>query len=73
MKYKPELGFLGNIQKVISEQNKTNNKVFNETTQRTQADTENRIAVEQSITELYLDNIQSQQQFTELQLQMLGG
>lgn len=73
MKYKPELGLLGNIKKIISEQNKTNNKVFNETTQRTQADTENRIAVEQSITELYLDNIQSQQQFTELQLQMLGG
>ena len=36
-------------------------------------DTENREAVEQSITDLYLDGIQAQQDITDIQLQLLGG
>lgn len=35
--------------------------------------TENREAVEQSLTDLFLDGIQAQQDITELQLEILGG
>ena len=73
MNYKPELGIWGNIKKVFSELTKTNNKVFNEVNDRTAADTENREAVEQSLTDLYLDGIQAQQDITDIQLQLLGG
>ena len=73
MKYKPELGFFGNLTRAFSELTKTNNKVFNETAQRTQADTANREAVEQAITDLYLDGVQAQQDITEIQLQILEG
>ena len=73
MNYKPELGIWGNIKKVFSELTKTNNKVFNETNARQTADTENREAVEQSLTDLYLDGIQAQQDITDIQLQLLEG
>ena len=73
MKYKPELGFFGNLARAFSELTKTNNKVFNETNQRTAADAENREAVEQAITDLYLDGVQAQQDITDLQLQILEG
>ena len=39
----------------------------------TQEDTKNREAVEQAITDLYLDGIQAQQDITDIQLQLLGG
>ena len=73
MNYKPELGMIGNIKLLFTERNHTNNKVFNETTARQTADTENREAVEQAITDLYLDGIQAQQDITDIQLQLLGG
>ena len=73
MKYKPELGFFGNLERLFTERNKLNNKVFNEITERTEADTENREAVEQAITDLYLDGVQAQQDITDIQLQILEG
>ena len=73
MNYKPELGMIGNIKLLFAERNNTNNKVFNEVNDRQTADTENREAVEQSLTDLYLDGIQAQQDITDIQLQLLGG
>ena len=73
MKYKPELGFFGNLTRAFSELTNTNRNLFNETSQRTQADLENRESVEQSLTELYLDGVQAQQDITEIQLQLLEG
>lgn len=73
MNYKPELGMIGNIRVLFTERNRTNNKVFSEANAREQADTENREAVEQSLTDLYLDGIQAQQDITDIQLQLLGG
>ena len=73
MNYKPELGMIGNIKLLFAERNSTNNKVFNESNARQTADTENREAVEQSLTDLYLDGVQAQQDITDIQLQLLGG
>lgn len=73
MNYKPELGMIGNIKLLFKERNSTNNKIFNETNARQTADTENREAVEQSLTDLYLDGVQAQQDITDIQLQLLGG
>ena len=73
MNYKPELGMIGNIKLLFKERNSTNNKVFNEANDRERADTENRESVEQSLTDLYLDGIQAQQDITDIQLQLLEG
>ena len=73
MNYKPELGIIGNIILLFKERNSINNKVFNETNDRHAADTENREAVEQSLTDLYLDGIRAQQDITDIQLQLLEG
>lgn len=73
MNYKPELGMIGNIKLLFAERNHTNNKIFNEVNDRKTADTENREAVEQSLTDLYLDGVQAQQDLTDLQLQILEG
>ena len=73
MKYRPELGLWGNVKIALEEITKTSNNVFNETNDRKTADTENREAVEQSLTDLYLDGIQAQQDITDIQLQLLGG
>ena len=73
MNYKPELGMIGNIKLLFNERNSTNNKVFNEANDRQTADTENREAVEQSLTDLYLDGVQAQQDLTDLQIQILEG
>ena len=73
MNYKPELGLIGNIKLLFIERNHINNGLFNETNERKSADTENREAVEQSLTDLYLDGIQAQQDITDIQLQLLGG
>ena len=73
MNYKPVLGIIGNIKLLFSQRNNTNNKVSNEVNERKAADTENREAVEQSLTDLYLDGIQAQQDITDIQLQLLGG
>ena len=73
MNYKPELGMIGNIKLLFAERNSTNNKVFKEVNDRQTADTENREAVEQSMTDYELDMIQTQQDLTDLQIQILEG
>ena len=73
MFYIPKLGIQGNIEESLKRNNQTDSKVFTETNDRQTADTENREAVEQSLTDLYLDGIQAQQDITDIQLQLLGG
>ena len=73
MNYIPELGIIGNIKNLLSELNNTNGNILNETDYRRTADTENREAVEQSMTDYELDMIQAQQDLTDLQIQILGG
>ena len=73
MFFKPKLGMQGNIEDALKRNQQTSNRVFNEVNDRTAADTENREAVEQSLTDLYLDGIQAQQDITDIQLQLLGG
>ena len=73
MFFKPKLGMQGNIEKTLKRNQQTSNRIFNETNARQTADTETREAVEQSLTDLYLDGIQAQQDITDIQLAMLGG
>ena len=73
MFFKSSLGMQGNIEEALKRNQQTSNRIFNETNDRERADTENREAVEQSLTDLYLDGIQAQQDITDIQLQLLGG
>ena len=73
MQYEPKLGMQGNIEEALKRNQQTSNRIFNETSDRERADTDNREAVEQSLTDLYLDGIQAQQDITDIQLQLLGG
>ena len=73
MFYIPSLGMQGNIEEALKRNQQTSNRIFNEATARQTADTENREAVEQSLTDLYLDGIQAQQDLTDLQIQILEG
>ena len=73
MFFNPKLGILGNIEEALKRNQQTSNRIFNEVNDRQTADTENREAVEQSLTDLYLDGIQAQQDITDIQLQLLGG
>ena len=73
MNYIPEKGFFGNLLQLISERNKLDANIFNETTKREIADAANHEAVEQAITDLYLDGVQAQQDITDIQLQILEG
>ena len=73
MFFKPKLGMQGNIEEAMKRNQQTSNRIFNETNDRQAADTENREAVEQSLTDLYLDGIQAQQDITDIQLQLLEG
>ena len=73
MYFNPKLGMQGNIEETLKRNQQTNSRIFNETNDRQTADTENREAVEQSLTDLYLDGIQAQQDITDIQLQLLGG
>ena len=73
MFFKPNLGIQGNIEEALKRNQQTSNCIFNETNDREQADRENREAVEQSLTDLYLDGIQAQQDITDIQLQLLEG
>ena len=66
-----KLGMQGNIEESVKRNQQTNNRIFNETSDRQTADTENREAVEQALTDLYLDGIQAQQDITDIQLQLL--
>ena len=71
--FKPNLGMQGNIEEALKRNQQTSNRIFNETSDRQVADTENREAVEQALTDLYLDGIQAQQDITDIQLQLLEG
>ena len=71
--YRPNLGMQGNIEEALKRNQQTSNRIFNEVNDRTAADTENREAVEQSLTDLYLDGVQTQQDLTDLQIQILEG
>ena len=73
MFFVPRLGIQGNIEEALKRNQQTSNRIFNETNARQAADTENREAVEQSLTDLYLDGIQAQQDITDIQLQLLEG
>lgn len=73
MFFKPKLGMQGNIEIALKRIQSASNRIFNETNDRQTADTENREAVEQSLTDLYLDGIQAQQDITDIQLQLLEG
>ena len=69
----PKLGIIGNIEEAFRRNQKAIDFVFEEQEVRERADKENREAVEQSLTDLYLDGIQAQQDITDIQLQLLGG
>lgn len=73
MFFKPKLGMQGNIEEALKRNQQTSNRIFNEEQNRAVADTENREAVEQALTDLYLDGIQAQQDITDIQLQLLEG
>ena len=70
MQYEPKLGMQGNIEEALKRNQQTNNRIFNETNDRERADTENREAVEQSLTDLYLDGVQAQQDITSAYLEI---
>ena len=70
MFFKPKLGMQGNIEDALKRNQQTSNRIFNETNDRQAADTENREAVEQSLTDLYLDGIQAQQDITSAYLEI---
>ena len=70
MFFKPSLGMMGNIEEALKRNQQTSNRIFNEETTRAAADTENREAVEQSLTDLYLDGIQAQQDITSAYLEI---
>ena len=71
--FNPSKGMQGNIEEALKRNQQTSNRVFNETSDRQTADTENREAVEQSMTDYELDMIQTQQDLTDLQIQILEG
>ena len=73
MFFKPKLGMQGNIEEALKRLQTVFNRIFKEINDRARADTENREAVEQSLTDLYLDGVQAQQDITDIQLQLLGG
>ena len=73
MFFVPSKGMQGNIEEALKRNQHNREKLFEETDDRQAADAENREAVEQSLTDLYLDGIQAQQDLTDIQLQLLGG
>ena len=73
MFFKPRKGIQGNIEEALKQNQQNSNRIFNETNDRQASDTENREAVEQALTDLYLDGIQAQQDITDIQLQLLEG
>lgn len=73
MFFKPNLGMQGNIEEALKRNQQTSNRIFNETNTREQADRENREIIEQTRTDVYLNDVETQQGITEIQLQQLGG
>ena len=66
-------GVVGNIENALLEILHANNNLAFEQRDRQTADTENRESVEQSMTDYELDMIQTQQDLTDLQIQILEG
>ena len=73
MFFSPNKGMQGNIEEALKRNQQKSNSISKEANDRQTADTENREAVEQSLTDLYLDGIQAQQDITAIQLQLLEG
>ena len=63
MYFNPALGMQGNIEKSLQ-------NTANEAENRALADRENREAVEQALTDQYLDGVQAQQDITDLMLEV---
>lgn len=63
MYFNPALGMQGNIEKSLQ-------NTANEVENRALADRENREAVEQALTDQYLDGVQAQQDITDLMLEV---
>ena len=64
MYFNPALGMQGNIEKSLQ-------NTINEETSRALAVRENREAVEQAITDIYLDHIASEQYMTDLEIRII--
>lgn len=73
MKRDNKLGIIGNLDRLFAHLTAVENGHRTRMNFLHDADTENREAVEQSLTDLYLDGIQAQQDITDIQLQLLGG
>ena len=73
MKYRQNLGIYENVKRLFYEMTITNNAVKRINLSLQNEDEKNREAVEQSLTDLYLDGVQVQQDLTDLQLQILEG
>lgn len=69
-KYDPSLGFQGNLEDVLWETQYRKNEISNEVGARKTSDRENREAVEQLLTDQYLDGVQAQQDITDLMLEV---
>ena len=67
------LGMQGNIEEALRRNQQTSNRIFNETNDRAIADTGNREAVEQSMTDYELDMIQTQQVNAEFAVAAAAG
>ena len=70
-KYDPALGWQGNLENALWENQYRRNEISSEAGARTSADTENREAVEQSITDSYLDHVASEQYMTDLEIRII--
>lgn len=73
MIFDPSLGIHGNIERALTLIQRVNHALAIETTTRLISGAEHREAVEQTMTALYLDGIEAQQDITEIQLQLLEG
>ena len=69
----PSKGMQGNIEEALKRNQHNRDNLVKETNDRQTSDTENREAVEQAITDIQLDIIQNQQDFTDYQISQLGG
>ena len=69
-KYNPSLGFQGNLEEALWENQYRKNEISNEVGERKASDRENREAVEQMLTDQYLDGVQAQQDITDLMLEV---
>ena len=73
MYYDTKVGIIKNIENALKRVSQLNGIVQENRGKQFLADIENREAVEQSLTDLYLDGIQAQQDITDIQLQLLEG